>query len=130
MKLWFVGENGDSEITRLYDSTNEIIRRMTRYAQQISERYTQGASRVEDYRHLAQVFLQCTTLNEAHNLSAMVFGPEKMLHLKGLPDRATAVSYTHLDVYKRQRLICKVSINEAKKSANYGLFSFSQSVRR
>ena len=89
LKLWFVGENGDSEITRLYDSTNEIIRRMTRYAQQISERYTQGASRVEDYRHLAQVFLQCTTLNEAHNLSAMVFGPEKMLHLKGLPDRAT-----------------------------------------
>jgi uncharacterized protein (TIGR02677 family) len=89
LKLWFVGENGESEISRLYDSTNEIIRRMTRYAQQISERYMQGASRADDYRHLAQVFLKCQTLNEAHTLSAMVFGPEKMLHLKDLPKRST-----------------------------------------
>ena len=89
LKLWFVAENGESEISHLYDSTNEIIRRMTRYAQQISERYLQGASRMEDYRHLAQVFQQCQTLSEAHNLSAMVFGPEMMLHLKGLPDRVT-----------------------------------------
>lgn len=86
---WFVGEAGESEIHHIYESTNEIIRRMTRYAQQISERYIQGVSRVEDYRHLAGIFQQCHTVEEAHCLSAMIFGPDAVLHLRGLPPRET-----------------------------------------
>lgn len=87
---WFAGENGkDSEAGRLFDMTNESIRKITRYATQISEQFTMGANRKEEYRKLAEMFLQCENLSEAHKLSAVVFGVEMPLHIKGELIRAT-----------------------------------------
>lgn len=81
---WFAGENGkESEASRLFDMTNESIRKITRYATQISEQFTMGANRKEEYRKLAQMFMQCKKVSEAHKLSAVVFGVEMPLHIKG-----------------------------------------------
>lgn len=81
---WFAGENGkESEASRLFDMTNESIRKITRYATQISEQFTMGANRKEEYRKLAQMFVQCNSISEAHKLSAVVFGVETPLHIKG-----------------------------------------------
>ena len=45
---WFVEENGrENEAGKLFDATNEIIRRITRYAAQISEKNAIGANRRE-----------------------------------------------------------------------------------
>ena len=63
--------------------TNESIRKITRYATQISEQFTMGANRKEEYRKLAEMFAQCKNLSEAHKLSAVVFGVEMPLHIKG-----------------------------------------------
>lgn len=86
---WFVGRDGFSEVNRMSDITNDIIRRITRYAQQIGEMHNQGANRKEEYRHIAQVFDQCTSIHEAHKMAAMVFGVEAPLHLKNLNERDT-----------------------------------------
>lgn len=81
---WFVGAEGaENEAGKLFDATNEIIRRITRYAAQLSEKNALGASRKEEYKKAAELFLRCNDLSEAHKMSAMVFGIERPWHLAG-----------------------------------------------
>lgn len=81
---WFIGREGmESEIAKVFDTTNEIIRKITRYATRLSEQNNRGANRREEYRKLAGMFAGCESIHEAHRLSAVVFGIEKPLHLKG-----------------------------------------------
>ena len=86
---WFVPTESDSEINRMSDITLEIIRKITRYAQQIGEFHHRGSNRKEEYRHLMHIFSTCNSIEEAHRLSAMVFGVEKPFHLKNLKPRDT-----------------------------------------
>ena len=79
---WFVGSDGQSEVNRMSDITNEMIRKITRYAQQIGEMQNQGANKMEEYRHIASLFKQCQSLSEAHKLSAVLFGVDHPIHLK------------------------------------------------
>ncbi len=81
---WFVSDGTDeNEASRLFDETNEIIRKITRYAARITERNASGANRREEYRRVAELFLNCEDIKDAHKMSAMVFGMERPLHLKG-----------------------------------------------
>ena len=81
---WFAGRNGsESEAVKVFDTTNEIIRKITRYATRLSEQNNSGANRREEYRKLATMFAKCRDIEEAHKLSSVVFGMEKPLHLKG-----------------------------------------------
>lgn len=84
IRSWFVGEGGaESESVKVFDATNEVIRRITRYAARLSEQNNSGANRREEYRKLAELFADCADIGDAHRLSAVVFGIEKPLHLKG-----------------------------------------------
>lgn len=84
IRKWFVGANGtESESMKVFDTTNEVIRKITRYANRLSEQSNNGANRKEEYHKLASMFAKCKDINEAHKLSAVVFGIEKPLHLKG-----------------------------------------------
>lgn len=90
MEEWFVGTTGrENEAGKVFDATNETIRRITRYAAQISELNSLGANRREEYAKVAAVFLKCRDVNEAHRLSAMVFGADQLIHLKGEFNRQT-----------------------------------------
>lgn len=81
---WFVPENGqENEAGKLFDVTNDIIRRITRYAAQLSEKNALGANRREEYRKVAEIFLKCKDIKEAHRMSSMVFGIESPYHLQG-----------------------------------------------
>lgn len=84
---WFVGEDGSNEMDKLYEITNEIIRKMTRYAQQISEMINRGSNRKEQYQYIADIFTKCQNIEEAHCLSAYVFGVEDCLHLTQVQPR-------------------------------------------
>lgn len=87
---WFVGNNGkQSESNRIFDITNESVRKITRYASQISEVYGSGLNRKDDYATLACLFGESETLNECHVLAAKVFGVTQPVHLKGLYERKT-----------------------------------------
>ena len=90
IRSWFVAENGqENEAGKLFDATNEIIRRITRYATQLSEKNALGANRREEYRKVAEIFMKCEDISEAHKMSAMVFGLERPFHLKGNSVRET-----------------------------------------
>ncbi|AOY76542.1 TIGR02677 family protein [Clostridium formicaceticum] len=59
---WFLGTAGkESEALKLFDMTNEIIRKITRYASQIVESRNSAANRKEEYKKLCQMFLNYET---------------------------------------------------------------------
>ena len=61
---------------KVFDTTNEIIRKITRFAARISEMSNQGSNRREEYKKVAQMFAKCRNISEAHRLAAAVFGME------------------------------------------------------
>lgn len=84
IRKWFAGDQGkESEAMKVFDTTNEVIRKITRYANRLSEQSSNGANRKEEYHKLAGMFAKCKNVSEAHMLAAVVFGIEKPLHLKG-----------------------------------------------
>lgn len=90
IRNWFVAENGqENEAAKLFDATNDIIRRITRYATQLSEKNALGGNRKEEYRKVAEIFLKCRDLDEAGKMSAMVFGIERPYHFKSSHVRET-----------------------------------------
>lgn len=90
LEEWFAGaQERESEAAKVFDSTNEIIRKITRYAARISEMSNSGSNRREEYYKIAVMFSKCRSQNEAHRLAAAVFGMEKPLHLKGIAGRQT-----------------------------------------
>ncbi len=98
---WFVGSDGqENEAGKLFDATNDIIRRITRYAAQLSEKNALGANRKEEYRKVAELFLRCRDMEEAHKMSAMVFGMECPQHLTGELIRET--DSMNVGVYEEQ----------------------------
>jgi len=87
---WFLGYGGgESEAYRLFSVTNDIIRRITRFAARIAESRSRTLSRKADYLKLAAAFAGCQGLNEAHMLSAAVFGAFNTRHLSGEQERPT-----------------------------------------
>lgn len=82
ISIWFLGnEHGESELAMLQVRTNEQIRRITRIVQRLGERHHYFRSRKKDYLHLASWFDSLVDVNEAHKLSAVVFGVSHTRHL-------------------------------------------------
>ena len=86
---WYVGVDSISEIERMSDATSEIIRKITRYAQQISEYQHFNINRTEEYRHIAKIFGLCKSIEDAHKMSAMVFGADQTFHIHEFTSRKT-----------------------------------------
>ncbi|MEG0152966.1 MAG: TIGR02677 family protein [Cellulosilyticaceae bacterium] len=90
MKEWFIGDiNRASLVEKLIESTNEIIRKITRFAAQIAERKNNNGNRKEEYRKIAELFEKCETVEEAGKLSALIFGSMGTMHIKANPVRET-----------------------------------------
>ena len=90
LKSWFLGDGSrESESSRLLDVTNEIIRKITRFASQISESRNSAANRKEEYKKLCSMFLKCSDIDEAHKLSSLCFGIFTPRHIKGNSIRKT-----------------------------------------
>lgn len=81
---WFIGNsNRESEAVKVFEITNEIIRKITRYAAQIAESRNSAANRKEEYKKLCEMFLKCEDIQEAHCLSAVSFGVFNTKHIRG-----------------------------------------------
>lgn len=73
----------ESEVEKILSMTNEIIRRITRYAANILEMSHQYSNRREEYRKMMSLFNACETIEEAHLLSAHIFGISSYKHFQG-----------------------------------------------
>lgn len=80
---WFLGfGNGKSELELLEWQTNEMIRRVARHVQRLGERQHHFRSRKTEYLKLAEWFAGFDELDEAHRLSAAVFGPMSIRRIR------------------------------------------------
>lgn len=87
---WFLEDNNrESEASRLFDITNEMIRKITRFAAHISESRNSAANRKEEYKKLAELFLSCNDMKDAHKLSSLSFGIFSPKHIRGDMERKT-----------------------------------------
>lgn len=125
---WFIGnDSAGSEAAKVFDTTNEIIRKITRYATRLSEQSNSGANRREEYRKLAAMFAHCRDIDEAHKLSAVVFGIEKPLHLKG--DFARKTESINSGVYEEEPQVITVTPrvrNYREKARRSGIIDRSE----
>lgn len=84
LHTWFNGgENEESDVLNLLKETEKSIQQMSRYALRLSELRRKSKSRKEDYRALANWFLSCETLEDAHKLYASAYGVSHTRHIVG-----------------------------------------------
>lgn len=81
LEHFFIGSTTrESELQMIMTMTNEIIRRITRYAANILEQINQYSGRKEEYKTLIRLFGQTEHIEEAHVLAAQVFGVQRYSH--------------------------------------------------
>lgn len=90
LKYWFVNEKDRrSESSRVMEITDDIIRKIIQNAMMIVKMQHWTLSKKEDYKHYMALFKQCETLDEAHCLSAYMFGVMSIQHYRALNQRLT-----------------------------------------
>lgn len=82
---WFLKKGQRKpEYEQILDITNEIIRSIIENANLIVQMTNYGVSRKDDYKQFLKMFMNCPTLNDAHCLSAHVFGVQHSEHIHTL----------------------------------------------
>ncbi len=90
LKGWFLpGDGRECESAKVLAITNDIIRSIIQNAALIVQLQNWGVSRKEDYRNMVQMFLNCETMEDAHKLSAHLFGIQHIEHFKIRDERET-----------------------------------------
>lgn len=89
-KRWFLSEPGKpSECSQVMEVTNEVIRKIIQNAAMIVQLQNWGVSRKNDYKNYLNLFSDCADLDEAHKLSAHLFGIQNVRHYKVNDVRST-----------------------------------------
>ena len=84
IKKWFIGsETRISEVEKINEKTTEIIRKITRIANQIAESKGNVSSKKAEYKKICEMFCKTESIEEAHKLSSLVFGMFNTRHSKG-----------------------------------------------
>ena len=84
IKKWFIGTSiRASEVEKINEKTTEIIRKITRVANQIAEAKGNVSSKKAEYKKICEMFARVKDMEEAHKLSSLVFGMFNTRHIKG-----------------------------------------------
>lgn len=84
IKKWFTGDTSrGSEVEKINEKTTEIIRKITRIANQIAESKGNVSSKKAEYKKICEMFANTKDIEEAHKLSSLVFGIFNTRHIKG-----------------------------------------------
>lgn len=83
LKNWFIDTpQTECEGKKVLKITNDIIRNIIQNAALIVQVQNWGISRKDDYHKFLELFSKCEDIDEAHKLSAYVFGIQKIQHFK------------------------------------------------
>ena len=81
---WFIGsEQSISEGDKLMDTTNNIIAKITKYANSLIELHGNMTNRREEYKYLCKIFDKLNNIEEAHRYAATIFGISNVRHFIG-----------------------------------------------
>lgn len=85
LAAWFTGPEPTSR--QVLEVTNEVIRAVVQNAALLVQLENMGVSNKAELRHLLSLFSSCQSLDEAHRLSAVVFGAQQARHYSVNTDR-------------------------------------------
>ena len=85
--VWFTGK--DSTARQVMDVTNEVIRRVVQNAAILVQMQNMGVSNKAELRHLMTLFADVPSVENAHRLSALVFGAQQARHFTVNAERET-----------------------------------------
>lgn len=90
LKNWFIDTpEHPCECSKVLKITNDVIHSIIMNAALIVQVQNWGISRKDDYQKYLELFLQCEDMEEAHKLSAHVFGIQSIEHFKANTPRDT-----------------------------------------
>ena len=116
IKKWFIGSSTrKSEVEKINEKTTEIIRKITRIANQIAESKGNVSSKKAEYKKLCEMFCKTKDIEEAHKLSSLVFGMFNTRHTKGNFVRETDSINSSLIEEKSNEYEVKPRIREYKE---------------
>lgn len=81
---WFTGSlSSISEGEKLMSTTDNIIVKITKYANSLVELHGNMVGRREEYKHLCKLFDKLDNIEEAHKYASVIFGIENVKHFTG-----------------------------------------------
>ena len=78
IKNWFLGESATAR--QALEVTNEVIRKTVQNAALLVQMENMGSGNKTELRHMMKLFAESPSLDEAHRLSALVFGAQRARH--------------------------------------------------
>lgn len=131
IKKWFIGdEKRESEVQNIEEKTSEIIRKITRIANQIAESKGNINSRKAEYKKICEMFCNTETIEEAHKLSSLVFGMKNTRHLKGNFERETDNVNSSILEEVRQEIEIKPRIREFKEKKEKAIIEDKTEIKK
>lgn len=98
LRNWFLDtKENPCECSKILRITNDVIHSIIMNAALIVQIQNWGISRKDDYQKLLELFLSCKDMEEAHKLSAHVFGIQNIRHYQGNAPRD--IEDIHSSVY-------------------------------
>lgn len=89
---WFSNDKyEESETERLKKTISNIINKITKYVVSIIETNT-SINRMEEYRHILNLFFKSKSLEECSKLSTVVFGIEKVKHISNIEKTTDSIN--------------------------------------
>ena len=81
---WFTGTiTNISEGEKLMNTTDNIIVKITKYANSLIELHGNMTNRREEYKHLCKLFDKLDNIDDAHKYASVIFGIENVRHFIG-----------------------------------------------
>lgn len=81
---WFTGTPSSlSEGEKLMNTTDNIIVKITKYANSLVELHGNMTNRREEYKHLCKLFDKIDNIDNAHKYASVIFGIENVRHFTG-----------------------------------------------
>ena len=81
---WFTGTPSSiSEGEKLMNTTDNIIVKITKYANSLVELHGNMTNRREEYKHLCKLFDKLDNIDIAHKYASVIFGIENVRHFTG-----------------------------------------------
>ena len=116
IKQWFISVDIEkSMVELLLDSTNEIIKKITRYALQISQMQYSLGNRKDEYKKIIDLFSKCREVDDAHKLSSIVFGVSSTKHIICDKERETESISSSIHDEEPKIITVKPSIRSYKE---------------
>ena len=122
---WFVSVNGKNSVcSYAMEYTNDVITKMINNAIMLMDLQNSGVSKKHEYKKYMEMFADCADTDEAHCLSAHVFGVMNVRHYKYNADLETdSISENAYDLKPQLFEITPVTRNYKPKTKITGVKS-------